>query len=122
MREHILWWMTYLRVFAMNTPWGKSVKFTIWVDEWDGERTAEIWKTTPVDVVDGYGRPCKMIQTRDKSMIIQWPIRERTNQGGPTSTWGGGHPPYDPNDRYKRNPETGALELRNPWPTGENDP
>jgi hypothetical protein len=88
-KEALFWWLQYLRIFALNSPWGTAVKFTIWIQANEGQHLAKIWKTMPIDVVDGYGRQCQMIQTKDKTITIQWAVVEPSVYGGPTTTWGG---------------------------------
>jgi hypothetical protein len=88
-KEGLFWWLQYLRIFALNSPWGTPVKFTIWIHAYEGQQLAEIWKITPIDVADGYGRKCQMIETKDKTITIQWVVVEPSGYGGPTATWGG---------------------------------
>jgi hypothetical protein len=111
--EGLFWWLQYLRVFALNPPFGLPVKFTIGVSAYDGERAARILEKTPKEVVDAYGRPCLQIEAEPNHIAIEWLKDPPTNHGGPTGTWGGGDK-GDPRDRYHRN-EKGELKLKKPW-------
>jgi hypothetical protein len=90
MPDHVYWWLQYLKLFTLNTPFGMPVKFTIGVSAYDGERLAAAWKMEPYDVVDAYQRPCKQIQTEDKLIAFEWlvppPPQPRSNN---PMTWGG---------------------------------
>lgn len=44
MDDHVYWWTTYLKLIALNTPFGMPVKFTIGVSAYDGERLAKTWR------------------------------------------------------------------------------
>ena len=63
MEEGLTWWLQYLRIFALNSPFGMPVKFTIGVTRHDGELVARHWRQAPYDVVDAYGIRCKQVQT-----------------------------------------------------------
>jgi hypothetical protein len=43
--EGALWWLQFLRLFALNTPFGMPVKFTIGVTAYDGER---LWEPSKI--------------------------------------------------------------------------
>ena len=89
MSDHVYWWLQYLRIFALNTPFGIPVKFTIGVTAYDGETLARAWKMTPQDVVDAYCRPCKQIVTEDRLIAIEWLVPDKPPP--PSSnpcTWG----------------------------------
>jgi hypothetical protein len=89
-REHVYWWLHYLRVFALNTPFAPGVKFTIGVSAYDGERLARMFGLEPKDVVDSYGLPCKQIEVEAYLIAFKWrvPADDPSRCGGP-STWGG---------------------------------
>ena len=113
MEDGARWWLRYLRVFALNTPFGLPVKFTIGVTAYDGERLAKAWRMTPYDVVDAHGRACKQIQAEGNLIAIEWlvPDPPKPSSGNPV-TWGGkSSDDPDPRSRYRRN-ERGALELK----------
>jgi hypothetical protein len=87
--EAVFWWLRYLSIFALNSPFGLPVRFTIGVSAYEGERVAAILRKKPYDVVDAYGRPCKQVQTDDKLIAFEWliPIPD-DGRGGPTNAWG----------------------------------
>lgn len=76
MEEGLTWWLQYLRIFALNSPFGMPVKFTIGVTAHDGELVARHWQQEPYDVVDAYGIPCKQVQTEDKLIAVEWRVEE----------------------------------------------
>jgi hypothetical protein len=76
MSDHVYWWLQYLRIFALNTPFGVRAKFTIGVTAYEGEQLARDWKMTPKDVVDAHSRPCKQIETEDRLIAIEWLVKE----------------------------------------------
>lgn len=90
MNESILWWLRYLRLFALNSPWGTPVKFTIGVNPLDGREVAALWKQKPKNVVDAYGRPCLQVETEDHLIAIEWlvPPPSPPPSKNPV-TWGG---------------------------------
>jgi hypothetical protein len=91
MPDEVEWWASYLQVFALNSPFGLPVKFTIGVSRFHGERLARSRRQEPRDVVDAYGRPCKQIDI-NAGVAIEWlateGVGDRT-KGGPPSDWGG---------------------------------
>ena len=112
MKEAVFWWLQYLRVFALNPPWGTAVKFTIGVTPDAGEQVAKMLRLTPKDVVDAYGRPCLQIETEERLIAIEWlkpePLVASTNP----VTWGGkSSADADPRSRYRRT-TSGGLELK----------
>ena len=93
MEEGLAWWLQYLRIFALNSPFGMPVKFTIGVTAHDGEHVARHWRQEPYDVVDAYGIPCRQVQTEDKLIAVEWRIEKPDpNRAAGPSTWGGGMP------------------------------
>ena len=72
MKDAIFWWFQYLRIFAMNPPWGIRSKFTIGVTAYEGEQIAELWGQEPKDAVDAYGRPCLHVETEDHLIAVEW--------------------------------------------------
>jgi len=88
-RERLFWWLQYLRIFALNSPFGLPVKFTIGVTAHDGERAAALLNKEPYDVFDAYGRRCKQVQTDDKIIAFEWltPVPD-DSYGGPPANWG----------------------------------
>ena len=113
MEEGALWWLQFLRLFALNTPFGMPVKFTIGVTAYDGERLAQAWRMKPYDVVDAYGRACKQIVTEDKLIAVEWlvPDPPKPPPRNPMTWSGQSSADPDPRSRYRRN-ERGALELK----------
>jgi hypothetical protein len=95
--DHVACWLHYLRIFALQTPFGLPVKITVGVSEYDGLTLAREWNIEPTDVVDGYGRPCKQIETSDRLIAVEWliPVKEENRASGP-STWGLGMPTRRP--------------------------
>jgi hypothetical protein len=91
MSEALYWWLSYLRVFALNTPFGVPVKFTIGVTSFEGERVARIWKQTPRPVVDAYGRACLQVQSEDRVFAVEWLVPEPPAPSPSRNpvTWGG---------------------------------
>ena len=43
MNESTFWWLQYLRIFALNSPWGTPTKFTIGVTAYEGQQAAALW-------------------------------------------------------------------------------
>jgi hypothetical protein len=89
-RDQVYWWLSYLRIFALNTPFAPGVKFTIGVSAYDGERLARMFGLEPKDVVDSYGLPCKQIEPEPYLIAFKWRVPEKLDpdrSGGP-STWG----------------------------------
>jgi len=86
--EAVFWWVRYLKIFALNTPWGTASKLTIGVTAYTGEQVAKILRLTPKEVVDAYGRPCLQVETEDHLIAIEWlkpePVVPSTNP----NTWG----------------------------------
>ena len=104
MEEGLFWWLRYLRIFALNSPFGMPVKFTIGVTAYQGERAAAILKIKPKDVMDAYGRPCLQVEIDDCLIAIEWlvpppPLPPSENP----LTWGGkSSADPDPRLRYRR--------------------
>jgi hypothetical protein len=115
MKDAITWWFQYLRIFALNPPWGIRSKFTIGVTAYEGEQIAELWGQKPKDVVDAYGRPCLQVETEDHLIAVEWlrPEPVASDSGNPV-TWGGkSSAGADPRSRYQRT-TSGGLELKKP--------
>ena len=113
MKDAVFWWFQYLRIFAMNPPWGIRSKFTIGVTAYEGEQIAEMWGQEPKDAVDAYGRPCLHVETEDHLIAVEW-LKPPPREAGSTNpvTWGGkSSEDSDPRSRYQRT-TTGGLELK----------
>jgi hypothetical protein len=113
-REAIFWWIRYLRIFALNAPWGTATKFTIGVDARTGEQIAEMFKLTPKHVMDAYGRPCLQVEPEERLIAIEWLKPEPVTGRSSPVTWGGtSSADPDPRSRYHRT-ASGSLELKKP--------
>jgi hypothetical protein len=112
--EAIVWWLRYLRIFALNPPWGTATKFTIGVDAYTGERIAKIFNLTPKEVVDACGRPCLQVEPEERLVAIEW-LKPKPGSGNRNPmTWGGASSAdADPRSRYQRT-ASGGLELKKP--------
>ena len=114
MKDGVFWWFQYLRIFALNPPWGVASKFTIGVDAYTGERIAKMFNLTPNEVVDAYGRPCLQVEPEERLIAIEWFKPEPVVGSSSPLTWGGkSSADADPRSRYQRTP-TGGLELKKP--------
>lgn len=102
MNENVFWWLQYLRLFALNTPFGLPVKFTIGVSAHDGERLAVAWKKKPVDIVDGYGRASKQIDTEDHLIAVEWLVPPPSPPPSKNPVTWGGKSSADPPPRGKK--------------------
>ena len=88
MNEALIWWLRYLRIFALNPPWGIASKFTIGVTAHTGEQVAKILKVTPKEVVDAYGRPCLQVEAEDHLIAVEWLKPEPVVPSTTPNTWG----------------------------------
>jgi hypothetical protein len=70
-------WLHYLRIFALQTPFGLPVKITVSVSQFVGPRLARRWKLKPYNVLDAYGRPAKQIETEDHLIAAEWLVPEK---------------------------------------------
>ena len=82
-------WLHYLRIFALQTPFGLPVKITVSVSQFVGPMLARQWKLEPYDVVDAYGRPAKQIETEDHLIAVEWLVPEKSEPLRNPVTWGG---------------------------------
>jgi hypothetical protein len=73
-------WLHYLRIFALQTPFGLPVKITVNVSQFVGPMLARDWKLEPYDVVDAYGRPAKQIETEDHLIAVEWLVPENRSR------------------------------------------
>jgi hypothetical protein len=112
--EHALdWWLMYLRLFALNSPFGIPVKFTIGVTAYDGERVATYWRMKPREVVDAVGRSCLQVESVDKLIAIEWLKPKPAEPSSNPVTWGGASSDNHPNPRSQyRRTASGSLELK----------
>src|SRR5882672_2812470 len=86
--DHVSCWLFYLRMFALQTPFGLPVKITVGVSKYDGEGLAREWRMEPRDVVDAYGRAAKQVESDDHLIAVEWltPKEEEKGYGHPV-TW-----------------------------------
>lgn len=81
-------WLTYLKIFALQTPMGLPVKITVGVTAYDGERIAKLWRQQPRDVADAYGRPFKQVETEDRVLAVEWLVVKEEPKSLNPVTWG----------------------------------
>ena len=87
--EQVTCWLRYLRIFAMQTPFGLPVKITVGVSEYDGMKLAEILKVVPYDVVDARGRQARQVETEDHLIAVEWLVSKPPEPLTNPVTWGG---------------------------------